>query len=290
MEEIIRDTNHTPFWTSQATASDTGKMKMAFTVVLFGLLLVRPLPEAEAFAPIAAVAVSCHCRRQEFWATQRPRLTVGPRREVEGALALSCGHGSGTGHDTAHEMVAEPAEWTAEITGDEKFDTAWMAAWKSKDSIRCPFFKRRATDVLEAALAVGRFILARHKSLLSLAPRSKGGAKITGLTAEALLARIRSDFEDRSYYVTGKMTREIYSDACFFDAPDPDMPVSGLEKYIDAISNLFETRKSKVDLLDLQVCASASASASVLGADVSSRGLGAVAQGGCRCKSQIQKT
>jgi len=188
-------------------------------------------------------------------------------------------------------MVAEPAEWTAEITGDEKFDTAWMAAWKSKDSIRCPFFKRRATDVLEAALAMGRFILARHKSLLSLAPRSKGGDKITGLTAEALLDRIRSDFEDRSYYVTGKMTREIYSDTCFFDAPDPDMPVSGLEKYIDAISNLFETRNSKVDLLDLQVCASASAIASVVGADVSSRTFfGAVAQGRCGCKSQIQKT
>ena len=36
-------------------------------------------------------------------------------------------------------------------------------------------------------------------------------------------------------------------------APDPDMPVRGLEKYISAISNLFDVRASSVELLDLQV-------------------------------------
>lgn len=35
--------------------------------------------------------------------------------------------------------------------------------------------------------------------------------------------------------------------------PDPDMPVRGLEKYISAISNLFDVRASSVELLDLQV-------------------------------------
>jgi hypothetical protein len=108
------------------------------------------------------------------------------------------------------DAALEAVEWTAEITGDKKFDTAWMAAWKSKDRIRCPFFKRRATDVLEAALAVGRFILARHKSLLSFAPNSRGGAKMTGLSAAALLQVVRSDFEQKRYYVTGKLTREVY--------------------------------------------------------------------------------
>ena len=106
--------------------------------------------------------------------------------------------------------------WTEEITGDEKFDTAWMAAWQNKDRIPCPFFKRRATDVLEAALAVGRFVLARHKSLLLFAPRSsKGGAKVMGLAPEAVLEVIRSDFEDRRYYITGQLTREVYSDVSF---------------------------------------------------------------------------
>ena len=114
------------------------------------------------------------------------------------------------------DAALEAVEWTAEITGDKKFDTAWMAAWKSKDRIRCPFFKRRATDVLEAALAVGRFILARHKSLLSFAPNSTGGAKMTGLSAAALLQVVRNDFEQKGYYVTGKLTREVYryADVC----------------------------------------------------------------------------
>jgi hypothetical protein len=94
-----------------------------------------------------------------------------------------------------------------------------MAAWENKDRIRCPFFKRRATDLLEAALAVGRFILARHKSLLPLASSSKGAPKITGQTAEAVLEIIRRDFEEKRYYITGRVTREIYDDACFFDAP-----------------------------------------------------------------------
>jgi hypothetical protein len=124
---------------------------------------------------------------------------------------------------------------------------------------RCPFFKRRATDLLEAALGVGRFILARHKSLLpgalGFAPRSKGGPKVTGLAPAAVLEAIRADFEERRYYVTGKLTREIYSDACYFDAPDPDMPVHGLEKYINAISKLFASGDSKVELLDLQILA-----------------------------------
>lgn len=158
-------------------------------------------------------------------------------------------------HATAEHGQALTDEWTAEITGDEKFDTAWMAAWRNKDRIPCPFFKRRATDVLEAALGVGRFILARHKSLLVFAPRSKGGAKVTGLAPEAVLEVIRNDFQDRRYYITGQLTREVYSDTCFFDAPDPDMPVRGLEKYISAISNLFEKRHSDLELLDTQVLA-----------------------------------
>jgi len=45
----------------------------------------------------------------------------------------------------------------------------------------------------------------------------------------------------------------MYADNCFFDSPDPDMPVRGLRKYVDAISNLFESRKSSIDLLDLKV-------------------------------------
>lgn len=142
-------------------------------------------------------------------------------------LAVACMYSDAVSLRDAVTQLQRPqpnsrseAGWTpTEITGDQNFDSAWMAAWENKDRIRCPFFKRRATDLLEAALAVGRFILARHKSLLPLASRSKGAPKITGQTAEAVLEIIRRDFEEKRYYITGHVTREIYDDACFFDAP-----------------------------------------------------------------------
>jgi len=61
-----------------------------------------------------------------------------------------------------------------------------------------------------------------------------------------------ADYVERQYYVTGRLTKQIYADDCFFDAPDPDMPVTGLTKYVDAISNLFERKSSQVQLLCIE--------------------------------------
>ncbi len=186
------------------------------------MLLAGP-PEAGAFVP-APVDARCWSLRPGAAGPVLPQPAgvgaivashsrAGGLRET---VALWMGvRGDDGGHITAEDGEARTDEWTAEITGDEKFDTAWMAAWRNKDRIPCPFFKRRATDVLEAALGVGRFILARHKSLLVFAPRSKGGAKAIGLAPEAVLEVIRSDFEDRRYYITGQLTREVYSDVSF---------------------------------------------------------------------------
>mmetsp|Transcript_11015 Transcript_11015/g.17312 ORF Transcript_11015/g.17312 Transcript_11015/m.17312 type:complete len:163 (+) Transcript_11015:919-1407(+) len=63
---------------------------------------------------------------------------------------------------------------------------------------------------------------------------------------------IEADYVERQYYVTGRLTKQIYADDCFFDAPDPDMPVTGLTKYVDAISNLFERKSSQVQLLCIE--------------------------------------
>jgi hypothetical protein len=66
--------------------------------------------------------------------------------------------------------------------------------------------------------------VARHKSL-DVFPPSRTGTKSVGLSLSEVAAVIKQDFEKRQYYVTGRLTKQIYADDCFFDAPDPDMPV-----------------------------------------------------------------
>lgn len=57
--------------------------------------------------------------------------------------------------------------------------------------IKCPFFRRRAGDALEAAVAVAQFVGARHKSLeVPLMPRGDTGAKTPGLALSAVQARV----------------------------------------------------------------------------------------------------
>jgi hypothetical protein len=207
----------------------TPRSLRAVAAVVLGVLLAGPLPEAGAFVPMPAALVpavafagspSCCAPAaarapRGGWSVAAPSAAgLAARRVGRESTEMSCD--SGDGREPTKDGQELAGVWTEEITGDEKFDTAWMAAWQNKDRIPCPFFKRRATDVLEAALAVGRFVLARHKSLLVFAPRSsKGGAKVTGLAPEAVLEVIRSDFEDRRYYITGQLTREVYSDVSF---------------------------------------------------------------------------
>jgi hypothetical protein len=69
------------------------------------------------------------------------------------------------------------------------------------------------------------FAVARHKSL-DVFPPARTGTKTVGLSLSEVAAIIRQDFDQRQYYVTGRLTKRIYTDDCFFDAPDPDMPVS----------------------------------------------------------------
>eukprot|EP00290_Baffinella_frigidus_P009938 CAMPEP_0180125348 /NCGR_PEP_ID=MMETSP0986-20121125/5141_1 /TAXON_ID=697907 /ORGANISM="non described non described, Strain CCMP2293" /LENGTH=228 /DNA_ID=CAMNT_0022064757 /DNA_START=49 /DNA_END=732 /DNA_ORIENTATION=- len=149
------------------------------------------------------------------------------------------------------------------LFGDDRFDGAWKAWWQKNERIRCPFFRRRGTDMLEAALAVGRFVLARHKSLAMPLPYLEDVAAVgegarcaeagaTAMAVEDVLKVIEADYTVRQYYVTGKLTKGIYAADCYFDAPDPDMPVRGRRKYVDAISHLFVKRESRIDLLSIE--------------------------------------
>lgn len=141
----------------------------------------------------------------------------------------------------------------------------WMiqSVKKSYDkalSIPCPFFRRRAADAMDAVDMILRFLLIRHKSVVSvLEPpgwRCKGDTtpKTYGITISALAEVIRNDWKiqnDKGYYITGRLSTNIYRDDCFFDGPDPDMPVRGLRKYLNAASQLFDANHSTAELLQL---------------------------------------
>ena len=63
---------------------------------------------------------------------------------------------------------------------------------------------------------------------------------------------VREDIEERQYYVTGRITPSVYADRCFFDSPDPDMPVRTLSRYSDALHGLFDPKLSAIELLGLE--------------------------------------
>ena len=67
-------------------------------------------------------------------------------------------------------LGAVDAEWT-----DRRFGAArdQLDAWMERAlRIRCPFFRRRATDVVESGGRVLSFVLARHRSLDLTPPRA----------------------------------------------------------------------------------------------------------------------
>lgn len=180
--------------------------------------------------------------------------------------------------------------------------------------IKCPFFRRRAADLIDNAATVGQFLLIRHKSLpfisdlflddlsstslYPLSPRpdvleedefmtvsktspnnimdlvsSPPGCKPLGahikrhpdgtsrkkrnLSVADVTNHIHNDWtggihgQDKGYYITGKLESTIYKDDCVFDGPDPDMPVRGLRKYLNAASHLFDPRQSNATLLSI---------------------------------------
>jgi len=59
--------------------------------------------------------------------------------------------------------------------------------------------------------------------------------------------------QHKGYYITGKLNTTIYRDDCWFDGPDPDMPVRGVRKYLNAASQLFDTATSSAELLSLEI-------------------------------------
>jgi hypothetical protein len=155
--------------------------------------------------------------------------------------------------------------------------------------MRCPFMRRRATDAVETFHEIVRVVLDPQEQWLgpnpSLVCHGKTCTKQFGVTVDEVMAAIRKDWRDdgaldaatdhadyaadhhhasdpstttkhlhhnKGYYVTGRLSTDIYRDDCFFDGPDPDMPVTGLRKYMNAASQLFDQKQSWSKLLSLE--------------------------------------
>ena len=187
----------------------------------------------------------------------QPQQACAAARRESGSLTGVI-RSNGSGCDRAGKMtcvLANPPPTTKAVVEIER------VLEKSRD-IRCPFWRRRAADALESLLQVAKFIAARHKSLELLPPElaaalpgsacAEAAPKTRGLSREAVMQIVEADFREGQYYVSGKLSPEIYSDECFFDAPDPDLPVRSLKRYSDALSGLFDPERSEIELVRLE--------------------------------------
>lgn len=99
--------------------------------------------------------------------------------------------------------------------------------------IRCPFFRRRATDTLEALVVVGTWLRARHKRVdltfgllplstragLNAHQRAAASRKAHNLPLGVVAALLARDFAERQCQVTGRLSRQLFDEACVFDGP-----------------------------------------------------------------------
>ncbi len=117
------------------------------------------------------------------------------------------------------------------------------------ESLKCPFFRRRFLDAADATRQSTQWLAARHKSILGFMYTSTVEAPTHTWTREETLAAIKQDFVNR-YYVTGRLSLQHYHPRCFFDSPDPDMPVRSPEVFASALKGLFDRRSSSLELLE----------------------------------------
>ena len=80
---------------------------------------------------------------------------------------------------------------------------------------------------------------------------SIGGPKRAHLAPQQIADILAHDLRDSQYFITGKLTYEIFADDCRFR--DPTNDVVGLARYVKALGILFDPEYSEVTLRDIQV-------------------------------------
>jgi Uncharacterized conserved protein (DUF2358) len=146
--------------------------------------------------------------------------------------------------------------------------------YKQSVKLKCPFFKRRAADILDTADMLMRIVSIPigHESILP--PPSSWRerkfisntdtvntsnnlttGKTTNLSIEHIINILKHDWRidtNKGYYITGRLSTNIFRDDCYFDGPDPDMPVRGIRKYFNAASQIFEYKTSTATLVSIE--------------------------------------
>ena len=249
-------------------------VRMLFCYALLLLQFVH------GFSPLRHVANSDALSKHAAPQFKEPSSTIRIRqRRIISARLLSASKNhidpsNELGVPTVGSSVVATEMVSSSLNPVEAWCTTHMNVWYDKSlSVKCPFFRRRMTDFLDGADMVMRFLVIRHKSLDLIGPppgcRSTfaKSAKHKNLKLTEVLETIRSDWKpkqknrnnnlqqtsDKGYYITGRLNTTIYRDDCFFDGPDPDMPVRGVRKYLNAASQLFDKSASTAELLSLEI-------------------------------------
>jgi hypothetical protein len=149
----------------------------------------------------------------------------------------------------------------------ESWSMSKLDRWySSSQSIKCPFFRRRYGDSLDVMESLMKHtIIRRERWHLMGAPQAHRPAgtnnklnkvKYKGLSPKQLQEYILNDWKaetGKGYYITGKLTTAIYRDDTLFLGPDPDLPLSGLRKYVGVATHLFDYHSSSAELESLEM-------------------------------------
>ena len=88
-------------------------------------------------------------------------------------------------------------------------------------------------------------------SLLTWPPQAAWAGDDQRLPISDLKDMVLNDFVQNQYYVTGKLSPEVYTTDCLFR--DPTTTVKGVRPYTAAVAKLFDPARSKADLISLKV-------------------------------------
>ena len=261
----------------------------------------RSLSRANVFMTAKNRHSSFHVRTSRVVDSPRTRLlaTNDNQSNLDGVSGTTAVAATST---TTATMSPSQQQQQYQLSPLELWCTSKVDQWYTKSlSLKCPFMRRRMADLLDGMDEVMRFLIIRHKSLEFIGPppgcrctKTMSSVKHTNLAMEELLELIRNDWAGtgstnlhRGYYITGRLNTSIYRDDCYFDGPDPDMPVRGLRKYLNAASQLFDHKTSRAELLSIDIVDAANAPASTTD-DNSNSGFNALMRSAAASSSSSQ--